>query len=59
MEALITETGQDPHPGPHESWRELAEHAAEHDQVTEHPATRDPGRYARYAAWRRAELGLG
>ena len=58
MEAL-THPGGDlavPAPGEHESWRELAEHAAEHDQLsTEVP---DPGAYARYVAWRRAELGL-
>lgn len=58
MEAL-TPPGEVPAPGEHESWRELAEHAADHDQVTEHPVTRDPGAYARFVAWRRAELGLG
>jgi hypothetical protein len=60
MEAL-THPGGDPgvsEPGPGESWRELAEHSAEHDQLTEHPVTADPGRYARFTAWRRAALGL-
>ena len=41
-----------------ESWRELAEHSADHDQLTGHPATKDPGAYARYVSWRRRELGL-
>jgi len=48
MEAL-THPGGDPdvsEPGPHESWRELAEHSADHDQLsTEVP---DPGAYARF-----------
>lgn len=58
MEAL-THPGGDPdvsEPGPDESWRELAEHSAEHDQLTEHPATADPERFRAYVAARLAQI---
>ena len=57
MEALTTDPAGNPAPGPDESWRELAEHTAEHDQVPARPV-KDPDRYARFVAWRRAALGL-
>jgi len=52
MEALI-HPGGDPavsEPGPHESWRELAQHSASHDQLS--TAVPDPGAYARFTAAR-------
>lgn len=58
MEALTTDRAGIPAPGPDESWRELGDHSASGDQLTEHPVVKDPGRYARYVARRRAELGL-
>jgi hypothetical protein len=33
MEPLTTGPDGRPVPGPHESWRELAEHSIEHDQL--------------------------
>lgn len=56
MEAL-THPGGDREvsaPGEHESWRELAEHAAEHDQLSTEPGA---GAYAAFAA--RARLRAG
>lgn len=53
MEPLTYPAGR-PAPGPHESWREYAEHSADHDQLS--TALPDPGAYRRYAARRLAEL---
>jgi hypothetical protein len=54
MEALTTDPAGIPAPGPDESWRELAEHSAEHDQLsTDAP---HPERFRDYAAARLAQI---